>query len=156
MKKEKYYVAYGSNLNIEQMEWRCPDAQIVGTGYLNGYELMFKGSKTGSYATVERKKNMSVPVGVWSISDNDEKKLDRYEGYPSFYYKRDVIVTLKDGRKLKCLVYIMHEDRLIGEPTPRYVQTCLQGYRDFGLDANAFSYAYLRSVANIGRMKYAR
>ena len=40
----KLYVAYGSNLNKEQMRYRCPTAKFVGTGIIEGYELQFKGS----------------------------------------------------------------------------------------------------------------
>lgn len=28
------YLAYGSNLNLEQMRYRCPDAKVVGYTYL--------------------------------------------------------------------------------------------------------------------------
>ena len=37
----KEYFAYGSNLNFEQMAYRCPEATVVGTAKLNGYELAF-------------------------------------------------------------------------------------------------------------------
>ena len=30
----KLYIAYGSNLSVEQMDYRCPDATIVGTATL--------------------------------------------------------------------------------------------------------------------------
>ncbi len=30
MSKMKYYIAYGSNLSVEQMAHRCPDARIAG------------------------------------------------------------------------------------------------------------------------------
>ena len=33
---KKYYIAYGSNLNISQMKTRCPDAKIVGKTKLEG------------------------------------------------------------------------------------------------------------------------
>ena len=26
---KKFYLAYGSNLNVKQMQFRCPDAKIV-------------------------------------------------------------------------------------------------------------------------------
>lgn len=52
--EKRYYIAYGSNLNIRQMRMRCPSARIIGTSVLKDYELLFKGSKTGSYLTVER------------------------------------------------------------------------------------------------------
>ena len=48
MKEKRYYIAYGSNLNVGQMRMRCPHATILGTANLKGWELLFKGSKTGS------------------------------------------------------------------------------------------------------------
>ena len=51
--EKRYYLAYGSNLNVRQMKLRCPTARIVGTATIEGYRLMFKGSKTGSYLTIE-------------------------------------------------------------------------------------------------------
>ena len=53
MKEKRYYIAYGSNLNVPQMQMRCPHATILGTAALKGWELLFKGSKTGSYLTIE-------------------------------------------------------------------------------------------------------
>ena len=41
---KRLYVAYGSNLNVEQMRLRCPSARIIGTAEINNYELLFKGS----------------------------------------------------------------------------------------------------------------
>ena len=46
---KKLYIAYGSNMDEEQMAFRCPTATLVGTAIVEGYELMFKGSRTGSY-----------------------------------------------------------------------------------------------------------
>ncbi len=45
---KKYYLAYGSNLNVQQMKYRCPDAKTVGTAWIHGNQLMLKGSKTGT------------------------------------------------------------------------------------------------------------
>ena len=81
----KLYVAYGSNLNKEQMARRCPTAKIYGTGFLNNWELIYRGSKTGAYATIRRKKGSKLPVAVWKIEDIDERNLDIYEGYPKLY-----------------------------------------------------------------------
>ena len=86
--EKRYYIAYGSNLNVRQMRMRCPSARIIGTSVLKDYELLFKGSKTGSYLTVEKKSGVSVPVAVWEVTAEDEKALDRYEGFPNFYYKK--------------------------------------------------------------------
>jgi hypothetical protein len=134
--RKYYYIAYGSNLNINQMKYRCPTARVVGTAYLKDYQLLFKGSKSGSYLTIESKVDSVVPVGVWSVTDEDILSLDRYEGYPSFYYKKEMdveVVGIKSGRlyRKKCFVYIMHEDRPLGIPSKSYVSTCLEGYKAF-------------------------
>ena len=139
--EKRYYIAYGSNLNLRQMKMRCPTAKVMGTAVIKDYELLFKGSKTGSYLTIEPKAGASVPVAVWETTADDELALDRYEGYPTFYYKAEMtlpITGIKSGkvRKRKVYVYIMHEERQIGMPTMRYVKTCLDGYRAFGFDEN--------------------
>lgn len=144
---KKYYIAYGSNLNVKQMKFRCPGAKVVGTSVIRNYELLYKGSKTGSYLTIEKKKGGMVPVAVWEVTADDEKRLDAYEGYPNFYYKTDMQLTVKShitGRKKKldAFVYIMHEERNLGIPSYAYVRTCVQGYRDFGFDLKHLRLAF--------------
>ena len=92
---KRYYVAYGSNLNVRQMRWRCPGARIIGTSELKDYRLLFKGSKTGSYLTIEPEAGCTVPVAVWEVTGQDELALDRYEGFPSFYYKKELVLDVK-------------------------------------------------------------
>ena len=132
----KYYLAYGSNLNKEQMQWRCPGAKVVGVSVIKNWRLAFKGSKTGSYLTIEPHKGSEIPVAIWAVTERCEGALDRYEGYPIFYYKRDFMVPFADGHRHKCFAYIMDESRRYGMPTAMYYTTCLDGYRDFGMDAN--------------------
>lgn len=131
--EKKFYIAYGSNLNMEQMAWRCPDARPVYKGYLKGYELFYAGSKSGNYATIRKKEGAVTPVGIWEISIADELALDRYEGYPIFYYK-DIIKLDINGKEIKAIVYIMRKDAKEGLPSGGYISTVRQGYRDFGLD----------------------
>lgn len=99
------YVAYGSNLNVQQMSYRCPGATVAFTGYLINWKLLYRGSRTGSYATVKRQKGSRVPVAVWNIDSKNEKALDLYEGYPRFYKKRNVFVQLKNGTRKKAMIY---------------------------------------------------
>ena len=113
---KRYYIAYGSNLKVQQMRWRCPGARIIGTAELQDYRLLFKGSKTGSYLTVEPEKGCTVPVAVWEVTEQDELALDRYEGYPSFYYKTEMTLDVKGIRtgklrRRRAFVYIMREER---------------------------------------------
>lgn len=148
--QKRYYIAYGSNLNIPQMRFRCPDARIIGTANLDGWELLFKGSKTGSYLTIEQKAGSTVPVAVWEVSEADERNLDRYEGFPTFYYKSELNLTIKDIksgklRNRRVFVYIMHEDRPIGKPSHYYLSTCIYGYKSFGFDLDILADAYDKS-----------
>ena len=135
---KKYYLAYGSNLNVRQMALRCPTAKAVGTAVIKDYELLFKGSKTGAYLTIEPKVGAEVPVAVWAVETSDELNLDRYEGYPTFYYKAELDLPVRyfSGKTVvrKAFVYIMHEERSLGLPSGSYVRTCLEGYRNFGFD----------------------
>ena len=155
--KKRYYIAYGSNLNIEQMRRRCPQARIIGTAEIKDYELLFKGSLTGSYLTIEKSMGSRVPVAVWETTDADETALDRYEGFPTFYYKAEMELDIKGIRTGRirhrnCYVYIMHEERKIGVPSYYYVDTCLEGYRAFGFDESFLR----RAVENSRRICHER
>ena len=137
--KKKYYLAYGSNLNVSQMAWRCPGATAVGTATLDGWQLAFRGSGSGAYLTIVPCEGASVPLGVWQITEEDERYLDRYEGFPHFYYKQNMRVKVQNHltgklRTVDALIYIMREDRPFGFPDGSYVRTCAEGYRDFFLD----------------------
>lgn len=135
---KKYYLAYGSNLNVRQMALRCPTAKAVGTAVIKDYELLFKGSKSGAYLTIEPKAGAEVSVAVWAVETADEQRLDVYEGFPTFYYKAEIELPVRyySGKTVvsKAFVYIMHEERPLGLPSVTYVQTCLEGYRNFGFD----------------------
>ncbi len=149
----KYYVAYGSNLNIKEMYYRCPNAKVVGTSFINDYELLFKGSKTGSYLTIEKRKGSKVPVAIWEINDSDEINLDIYEDYPQLYYKTDITLKVTDIKQkwikdLDCFVYIMHEERELSIPTINYLDVCEEGYKDFGFDIEYLREAYFKSGGN--------
>lgn len=87
---KRFYAAYGSNLNLPQMRKRCPCATVVGTAVIEDYRLLFRGSKTGSYLTIEPQEGGRVPVAVWEVTDEDERRLDQYEGYPAFYRKESM------------------------------------------------------------------
>lgn len=130
---KKIYIAYGSNMSEVQMAQRCPDATLAETGRVNGYELLFKGSLTGCYATIEKKADAFVPVVLWRISAADERRLDAYEGFPRFYYKKTIPVET-DGGTIQGLVYIMHEDRRFGIPETWYYQNMERDYRKFGFN----------------------
>lgn len=139
--KKLYYLAYGSNLNERQMSFRCPNATKVGTLMLEDYELEFR-----LYLTIVPKKGSVVPIGVWQVSESDEKRLDAYEGYPTFYRKEYIEIEIGD-KKEQALVYVMNDVRKIAPPTRQYMLTCAEGYKDFGFDNSFLIEAFNRSLA---------
>ena len=156
--KGRIYIAYGSNMDLRQMKYRCPEAELLGTGVLEDWRLMFKGSKTGAYATIEKEKGQKVPVLLWKISAADEASLDRYEGFPTFYYKRIIQVVKTDANGIRCgltrgMAYIMHEERQLGEPSPHYLDTLERAYIKFGFDeeilADAYEFSWGQSEENL-------
>jgi gamma-glutamylcyclotransferase (GGCT)/AIG2-like uncharacterized protein YtfP len=134
---KKLYVAYGSNLHLEQMAARCPSATIFGVGRLNNWVLLYRGREGNAHATIARKKGSSVPVLIWNIEPEDERRLDMYEGYPRYYFKQDVMVDI-GGQKKKAMVYIMNLRQQAARPSRSYVETIRQGYLDNDLDMEFF------------------
>ena len=146
----KLYVAYGSNLNKNQMRGRCPESEFVGTGVVENYELQFKGSLHGAHATIASKEGSSVPVGVWKIQKRDESRLDLYEGYNPkgycYYNKEQIPVKMSDGSAITGMVYIMDPRMDFGNPSKSYYDIVRQGYADCGLDTAVLDQAVSDSM----------
>ena len=147
MKRKRYYLAYGSNLSVEQMKARAPDAKIVGVAILHGWQLLFR-----QFATISENPDYETPVLVWDISEHDEANLDRYEGFPNSYYKKELSVDVKPlaGGKLKnvtAMVYIMTEcERQSVLPSPTYYNVLDAGYSMFGFDKKILRQAFIDSM----------
>lgn len=139
--KERLYIAYGSNLNLEQMRRRCPTAEVVGKSTLHGWRLRFRGGAHSAVATIEKSKDFSVPVLVWQIQPGDELALDRYEGFP-FLYRKEMLRLIVEGKKVSAMVYIMNNvGRPYGIPSVGYYDTIFQGYQSAGFDTEILSQA---------------
>ena len=145
MKPETLYIAYGSNLNLPQMAYRCPTAKVVGTSEIKDYELLFRGGQRSSVATVESLKGSSVPVLLWKLKERDLRALDRYEGYPQFYRKEILDVELK-GKPVSAMVYIMNDGHQLGSPSDYYLNTILEGYKSAGFDTEILDQAVEKSI----------
>ena len=123
------YIAYGSNMVQEQMAGRCPDARLIGTGYITGARLEFYVHATVEKTGDERNR---VPVAVWEINEKDEQRLDVYEGYPSYYRKETWPVHMSNGTEIEGMIYIMNVMR--ASPPTEYYYLCVEdAYRKLGL-----------------------
>lgn len=132
------YLAYGSNMNLGQMDYRCPNSKVVCNGELRGWKLVFN-----VHADVIKTDNEEdvVPVVAWDIGSNEDwRRLDMYEGYPSYYIKEIVNVILDNGEVEEAIVYVMADNRKgICPPSKGYFECIEQGYMDNGID---LSYLY--------------
>lgn len=139
MSKKQLYIAYGSNINLEQMKFRCPHSKVVGTSEIKGYELEFRG-----VATIVPKENVSVPVLIWELDDRNLPTLNKYEGYPNFYRQEKMSFEM-DGKTYKSMAYLMNRGT-ISPPSPQYYNTILQGYQENGLDESYLETALENSL----------
>lgn len=139
MSKKQLYIAYGSNINLEQMAFRCPHSKVVGTSEIKGYELEFRG-----VATIVPKENASVPVLIWELDDRDLPVLNRYEGWPRFYRQEKISFEM-DGKDCTGMAYLMNRGT-ISPPSKQYYNTILQGYQENELDESYLETALENSL----------
>ena len=141
------YFAYGSNINLDQMAYRCPDASVVGPVTLENYELLFR---RGGFATIAPKEGETVTGLLWSITPGCERSLDRYEGYPRFSDKRMVTVRDSEGRSLSVMAYIMDERfREPMLPTTTYYNGILEGYHQNDMPTDSLKRAWEHCVEEV-------
>ena len=130
--EEQYYFAYGSNMNLDQMDFRCPDAEVVENARLDGYRLAFCGRPAGGgVATILKEEGSHVNGVLWKITDRCKKSLDRYEGYPYLYGKEVVEVQNGRGKCQSATVYVMNAPYkdCPARPSELYLKGILEGCR---------------------------
>lgn len=135
---KKAYLAYGSNMSTEQMSYRCPRAKIIGTGILQNWRLMFKGTEplVTTYATIEEWQGYQVPFVLWDITRKHEMRLDLYEGVTkNCYYKKYIEVEL-NGEKYNALIYVKDEELPVNIASVHYVDVLWKAYEKFNFDLN--------------------
>ena len=139
MEYKRLYLAYGSNINLEQMAKRCPNSKVIGTAMIPDYELEFRG-----VATIVPKKGAKVPVLMWEIDQQDELNLNSYEGFPRLY-RKEIFEMEVNGKIREGMAYLMNY-RGIAPPTAQYYNGIKKGYEDNGMDTKYLHDALVRSV----------
>jgi AIG2-like family len=128
------YAAYGSNLDPAQMHVRCPHSPFTGTGWLEGWRLTFGGEDLGwegSLATLVEQPGQHVFVGLYDLTEADERGLDGWEGADTgLYSKIRLRVQTLDGEAL-AWVYVLagYEG---GLPSARYLGVLAQAAEEAG------------------------
>lgn len=132
-----YYFAYGTNLNKKQMRERCPGGKPKFSVVLPNYKLIFTGWSRqwkGGTASIKPFKGEKVLGAVYEMSESDSKKLDRFQDYPSTYNRLKVTVWTDDGDPVEAVTYIKNEQSPETKPSPEYLATIQQGYKDWQID----------------------
>ena len=135
------YGAYGANLNMANMEVRCPQAKPILGFNLEGYRLVFNGvadmikDNNKSLMTIGK-----IPIGLWKITKECEKSLDRFEGYPYLYKKIRLKIDVPGFVGQKVMFYVMRR-KGVALPPASYFNTIAQGYDDFALDKDYLNWA---------------
>lgn len=146
---KRYYLAYGSNLNLYQMNYRCKNAKPIGKYILEDYRLVYKGRADNfAYLTIEKSQGYSVPLGLFEVSLFDIDSLDKYEGYPVFYNKTYLPIQIDEKNK-KALIYVMNENFDYHLPTKHYIEICKEGYNDFSFDKQILENALIDTKNNM-------
>ena len=84
----KLYFAYGSNMDFDQMAFRCPGAEYLGVATLPNYELKMDGA---GFATVIPAAGKHVQGALWDLSGANESKMDGFEGVSSHCYEKTFV-----------------------------------------------------------------
>ncbi len=122
------YFAYGSNLCVEQMALRCPDAEDPRPAVLSDHDWLINQR---GVATVEPLTGTQVHGVLWQVSDDDLATLDGAEGVPVRYRRDRLVVQTSDG-PAPAWVYIDHRVTP-GPPRPGYLPRVIDGAVHHGL-----------------------
>jgi gamma-glutamylcyclotransferase (GGCT)/AIG2-like uncharacterized protein YtfP len=138
-----FYFAYGSNLDLMQMQLKCPDAQFVSTARLDGYKICFpRKSFVRDCATVSVEPDVGESVwgALYEIDEGDLKRLDEREGYAprrerdkNPRYRITVRVEGSDERSVVAEAYVAVPAENPGLPSPHYIGYLVAAAAECGL-----------------------
>jgi phage replication-related protein YjqB (UPF0714/DUF867 family) len=122
------YFAYGSNLCVDQMARRCPNAADPRPATLADHDWLINER---GVATVEPFDGSQVHGVVWQLDDHDLATLDSAEGVP-VRYRRDRLTVHTETGPSQAWVYIDHRVDP-GPPRPGYLERIIDGAQHHGL-----------------------
>ena len=124
------YFAYGSNINQEQMAFRCSDASPAALAYVQNFKFII--NEIG-VATIIPASDSVVRGVLWQISKSDEDQLDIYEGVSSNLYTKESSNVSVGDENIDALVYIATNSEF-GKPRKNYLEIIINGIVSFNGD----------------------
>ncbi|MBW2993238.1 gamma-glutamylcyclotransferase [Candidatus Woesearchaeota archaeon] len=128
-----FYFAYGSNMNKERMISRGVSIKKRFSGILQNWKLNFSKINDemngAGFASIILSENSKVEGVIYETDEQSIKQLDKYEGYPYNYSRKNIVIKDKNGREFKCIVYIANPDKTKAglKPTKEYLSHLLEG-----------------------------
>jgi gamma-glutamylcyclotransferase (GGCT)/AIG2-like uncharacterized protein YtfP len=122
------YFAYGANLDLRGMNFRCPGYIKIVRAMLHDYLLVFRG-----VADIEAAQGETVHGALYQLTQRHLAALDRFEGYPTLYTRKLVEVVTPEEQAYQAIVYQMTSRQGYSRPSPGYLRTILDGYRDWNI-----------------------
>jgi gamma-glutamylcyclotransferase (GGCT)/AIG2-like uncharacterized protein YtfP len=132
-----YYFAYGSNMNWQQMQRRCPSSRFVCAARLAGYRLgITRHSRLRDCGTA----NVFPAEGgevwgiVYDVSDTDLITLDGFEDG----YRRErlpVFALGGESEPLEALIYVAEIESDVPPSNAEYKRLIIEGAKHWSLPA---------------------
>ena len=98
----RFYFAYGSNMNPDRIRERIPMAREVGTAFIIGWRL-----KERLYADIERSRGGRVDGVLYLLTPTEMHRLDAYEGYPHTYCCAELDAIIDPEHKVSAFTYVL-------------------------------------------------
>ncbi len=145
------YIAYGSNMSLQELRKHCPCAFAMGTAYLEGWILQCRGAYHRAYLTLEPKEGGIVPAVVWDIAAGEEKALDEYEDCPNLYHKvrlqvEYLSIWTETPVQAEGFMYLMNDGYPLAVPTEEYMTSCAMGYAVFQFPMEGLMATFRRAI----------
>jgi hypothetical protein len=102
---------------------RCPSAENPRPALLEGFRLEFtvySDTWGGGAANLELDPEARVWGVVWDMDPDDLKRLDTFQGHPTFYRRERVVVDC-DGTHTECITYRVAHQQGYVRPTDEYL-----------------------------------
>jgi cation transport regulator ChaC len=125
------YFAYGSNMSGEGMRVRCPHAQALGLGRLDGWRFIINAD---GYASIVPSPGGHVHGVLWRLAARDLGVLNAYEAVDSGLYVRRMLPVRCGNVRRRALVFIARRSER-GRPRPGYLGPIVAAARDRRLPA---------------------
>lgn len=143
------YFAYGSNMSEPRLQKRVPGAVLMGLFTLKEHSIKFHkvSKKDGSgKCDCQFTGNCKDYVfgALFEIPEDDEAKLDSFEGYGHGYDKKTVTVSNCKDESFKAIMYFATQTNPSLQPYSWYMYHVIHGATEIGAPDDYFE--FLRSV----------